>query len=422
MNCEQAIAFVHSHSRFSDQPGLARLKRLLAVCGNPQEKLPFLHIAGTNGKGSTAVMTASMLCASGYRTGLTVSPYILDFRERIQVNGEMIAPQALADAVEIVRQAADGIDGLVEFEIVTAAAFVHFARAGCDIAVAEVGLGGRLDATNVIPPPIAAAITAISLDHTAILGETLEQIAAEKCGILKRGTAAVLSPGQPPSVIETVRRQCAAAGCPLRELSLTELDGVTMNLAGSGCRYKGQELLIPLAGEHQLQNALTALALCEEAASRGFSRLNAEAMAVGLAAARIPVRFERVADTPPVYLDGAHNPGGAAALAALLALAEAKPIGVIGMLSDKDSAAALATLSPCFHALVCTTVSSPRALDAAVLAQRARAAGCERVLIKEQPEQALALAREIAIQESRVVVACGSLYLAAELRASSSGK
>lgn len=417
MTCEQAIEYIHSLGRFSPVPGLERMRRLMALLGNPQDQVRTVHLAGTNGKGSTATMIAAMLKAAGYRTGLTISPFILDFRERIQVNGEMIPPDALARTVAQICPLAEQLGDVIEFELVTAAAFCYFAEQQCDIAVIETGLGGRLDSTNVLAKPEVAVITSISHDHTELLGNTIEQIAREKCGIIKQGMPVVTCGGQDAHALTEIRAACATHGCTLSQPDLSSVRDVRLTLEGTSLAAGGLPLFIPLAGRYQIDNALTAVEVCRRLAAHGFARLDDDAITRGLAAVRFPARFEVMTDQPPIILDGAHNPGGAAVLADALALAGERPlIAVIGMLADKDSAAALETLAPCFARMLCVAPPSPRALAPDALARLAQQCACVDAAASASLEQALEQARAWAVAHDGAVIVCGSLYLAAAAR------
>ena len=217
MDYPETLAWIHGTERFGSRLGLDRMRRLLHRLGDPQEKVPFLHVAGTNGKGSTTTMIASALTAGGFRTGRFISPYILEFRERMEIDGEMIPRERLAALATRLRPIAEEFKAAgnppTEFELVTALGLTWFAEEGCDIAVLEVGLGGRLDATNVIPAPLVAVITRIDYDHTAILGDTLAAIAGEKCGIIKPGSTVVCYPDQSPETLEVIRRRATEELC-----------------------------------------------------------------------------------------------------------------------------------------------------------------------------------------------------------------
>ena len=219
MNYTGSVEYIHSLLRFGIKPGLERISELLSLLGNPQEKVKAIHIAGTNGKGSTSTMTANILKNAGYRTGLFTSPYVINFRERIRINGEMIPEDALAETVSRVKEKIDILNEqgteITEFEAITAAAYLYFAEEGCDFAVMETGLGGRFDATNVITKPAICIITSISFDHTDILGDSLEKIAFEKCGIIKRNCPVVTSENQSSEAMQVIKKTCEEKSSPL---------------------------------------------------------------------------------------------------------------------------------------------------------------------------------------------------------------
>lgn len=416
MNYDEALAWVHSLPRLAAHPGVENTRRLLAQLGGPERSLRFVHIAGTNGKGSATVMLASVLRAAGYRTGCTVSPYVLDFRERFQIDGEMIDPETLACILTQVRGAAEalrasGWDSLVEFDAVTAAALVWFAREKCDIVCMETGLGGRLDSTNAVQNTLAAAVMCIGMDHMELLGDTLAKIAAEKCGIFKNGCTVVSYPAQPQEALDEITLRAAAAGCPLVVPQLEDLHVYRARPFENRVNYGGYDLVVPFPGLHQAYNAAvvveTALALCD----RGFD-IPDEAIMEGIAAARFPARIEVLSREPLVVLDGAHNPDGARALAATLETAGVKNLSaVVGILHGKQPGQMLAALSPYIGTLYTVTPDSPRAMDAQELAALARGL-YPRVCACESVAQAAARARE----DGGGILICGSLYLAAEAR------
>ena len=318
MTGEDVAARVHAYAWTDRKPGLERTRALLAALGNPEKALKFVHITGSNGKGSTAAMLASVLTAAGYRTGLFTSPHLYRFNERFQVNGAPIPDAALDRLAERVLAAADTLpEHPTEFELMTAIGFLWFAEAGCDLVVVEVGLGGRLDSTNVIPTPEAAVITNIGLEHTAILGSTLAAIAAEKSGILKPGCRAVLY-GQSREVGEVVARVCAEKEIPLTVTDASQLTLLSSGLDGQHFTYRGSApLLLPLLGDYQLRNAMTVLDTVDALRAQGWN-ISADAVARGLAAARWPGRLELVRRRPDLIIDGGHNPQCAQALAASL--------------------------------------------------------------------------------------------------------
>lgn len=428
MDYQEALDYIHSHRRFRANPGLERMRALLALLGNPQEQLSCVHIAGTNGKGSTVAMIASVLRAAGYKTGAYISPYVLEYRERIQVNGEMIPQNALVRLIERMRPLVDQAGELTEFELNTALAFCWFAEQGCDIVVLETGLGGRLDATNVIQHPLLCVITSIGLDHTEILGDTLTQIAAEKCGICKPGVRTVVSARQNAEAFEAIRRSVVEQnGAVLVSVSDFELEqtlaSAKMDFSGSEISLNGLKLHLPLVGEHQILNVWTAFTALHELSQKGFPKAaQASALRNGLESVRFPVRIETVCADPLTILDGAHNPQGAQTLAhALEMLGEIPITGVMGVLADKDSAGVLDALAPRFRRLLCVTPDNPRTLDAHDLAVRADALGLQ-ASVAHTLEEGLALAQAVAKSERGAVVVCGSLYLAAQARALLLGK
>lgn len=380
--------------------GLDRMERALAALGHPERRFPVLHVGGTNGKGSTCAMAAAALSEAGLAVGLYTSPHLVRFNERIQVRGAAIGDDALAWAVDEIRRACpwheaggDG-DRLTYFEFATLAGLLHFARSRVDVAVVEVGLGGRFDATSAVSPRVTA-VARIGLDHTQLLGDTVEQIAFEKAGIFKRGVAAVVHASQPPGALETLRAEARRRGAPLQV---------------APDRWEGP---IALRGPHQRGNAALAAAALRELARAGVP-VGEDAIARGIAAARWPGRLEEVAG---VLLDGAHNPDGAAALAAALpALHPGRPVELVfGVLADKDHAGMLRALARAARRLHVVAPETPRARSAEELHAEARALGLDADL-HATLDGALACARRAASDGALVCVA-GSLYLVGEARA-----
>ncbi len=410
MTYSQTLAYIHSFQKFSGQPGLERMRRLMELLGNPQKQLNCVHVAGTNGKGSTCNMLARIAMAAGKKhVGLYTSPFVLDFRERIQLDRQMISKDELVQLVQHVRPFAEQVEDLTEFELITAMAFYWFAAQNCELVVLETGLGGRFDATNVIEKPLLSVITAIGLDHTAILGDTIQQIAFEKCGIIKSGVPVLTCPGQDTDAVAVILEQAAYKGSKVVQPT-GNVEILQMGLSGTFIQYEGRELHIGLLGRHQVDNALTALTA---ARLIGIEDQNAWAEGVRI---RFPARMELISQTPLTILDGAHNPQGAQVLAQALELLEGRPVtGVMGILADKDSEGVLEALAPKLTRLICVTPSNRRALRAHKLAQRADALGLSASAAHGLAE-ALELAQAVAASEGGAVVICGSLYLAAEAR------
>lgn len=419
MTCEQAVAFIQSTRSFAVKNGLQRIRQLLELLGNPQQGLRFVHVAGTNGKGSVCSFVAAALTAAGYRTGLYISPYVVDFRERMQINGRMISKQGLVQAVKQVKPAVDKMitsgDAPTTFDITTAVALCWYARQRCDVVVLEVGLGGRFDSTNVIEQSLVSVITSIGMDHMQYLGGTIEQIAFEKCGILKPGGVLVASANQPPAALAVMMEQAAAAGNRLVLPGLASVEVLERSIEGTRFRYGGLALQIQMAGDHQLINATAALEALSVLREQGLLIPDA-AIVEGFGQVRFPARLEIVSRRPLVLIDGAHNLPGAEALAAALSLCHPRKLtAVFGMAADKDVAGVVDRLGYCFHQVITTTINNPRAASAQELAALLRPY-CSRVTACPQVPQALRLALQAAGEEGAVVV-CGSLFLASEARA-----
>ncbi|MDI3340699.1 MAG: folylpolyglutamate synthase/dihydrofolate synthase family protein [Sphaerobacter sp.] len=434
MDYREAIAYIIARAGYdrgfvanpfdAETVGLQRTAWLLEALGRPEARVPALHIAGTKGKGSTAACAAAMLRAAGYRVGLYTSPHLHTFRERIQIDGAPIAPEtfaALTDEVAAAnrRLAAAKPDWgeATAFEVATALAFLAFARAAVDVAVVEVGLGGRLDATNVITPAVAV-ITPISYDHTAILGNTLAAIATEKGGIIKPGRPVVLGP-QPAEARATLERLAAERGSPVyiagRDWHARPGDA-GFDLTGPWGSYR--DLRLALRGRHQVENAATAVAACWLLREAGLT-VSEAAVRAGLAAVHWPGRLEVVREQPLVVVDGAHNVDAVTRLAEALVevFGPRRRTLILGIAGDKDVEAMLATLAPLASRVIATASHHPRAAAAARVAAAARAAGGPALAVEEAPDVATALRRAIeAAAPEDLICVTGSLYAVAEAR------
>lgn len=414
MTAEQAIAYIENYTWSASRLGLERTRELLRALGDPQKQLKFVHVAGSNGKGSTCAMTESILRQAGYRTGLYISPYIQDFCERMQVNGENIPGQRLADITERVQAIADAMaDHPSQFELVTAIAMVYFLEEHCDIVVLEVGMGGALDSTNAIDAPEVAVICNIGLEHTEYLGSTLEAIATTKAGIIKPGCAVVCYDGA-PQVTQVIARVCQDKAVPMALARFAEIAPLSHDLAGQRFAWRGREYQLPLLGAHQLHNAAVALEIVQALRERGWA-IPEETVRAGLARTRWPARFEALSRDPLFLLDGGHNPQCAQAMAQVLRdyLPGEKVIFLMGVLADKDYPAILDALLPFAAGFVCLTPDSPRALPAQDLAQVIRGRAPLPVQVCPGPEEGIPAALDAGLP----VVAFGSLYLAGGVRA-----
>jgi len=413
MNVQQSIAYIESYTWSTTRLGLSRTRELLRLLGDPQKRLHFIHVAGTNGKGSTCAMLESILRHAGYKTGLYTSPHICRFNERMQVNGQDIPDEALAEITSYVAPIADAMaDHPSQFELVTAIAMAYFLREACDIVVLEVGMGGALDSTNVIDAPEVSVITNIGLEHTEYLGNTLPEIASAKAGIIKPGCPAVCYHGE-PEVEKVFAETCREKGCDLHFADFAgicptdeKLSGQVFSLGNLG------NVHLPLLGEHQRKNAAVVLKTIDVLRKRGFV-ITGKNIREGLMATRWPVRFEVLREDPPVIVDGAHNPQCAMALAQTMEkyLPGKQTTFVMGVLADKDYGAILSLLRPYDRRFICVTPQSPRALKAVELAAYLKKLGED-----AQSTDSISEAVEKALLFGEPLLACGSLYIAGVAR------
>lgn len=426
----RALAWLFSFANYETVPAVAyaaakfnleRMRALLAALGSPQDKFQSVHIAGTKGKGSTAAICESILRAAGYRTGLYTSPHLHTFRERIRVAGELIYPHAIVEGVARLQEVQPQFPDVSVFELMTALAFDYFAKAGVEIAVVEVGIGGRLDATNVITPRVSV-ITSISYDHTTVLGETLAKIAAEKAGIIKPRVPVVSSP-QKAEALEVLERTADGRHAPLtlvgRDWTWEPLD---QNLNRQAFRVKGPggnqafDLRLHLLGSHQLANATTAIAALAVLGD-AHPAINSQAIQTGVESASWPGRFEVLEKNPYMVLDGAHNGDSARQLVATLGtlFPEARVHWIFGASSDKDVGAMFEEMIPLSREFIITRSNHPRAADSQELAALARQRGA-RVTTAESVADALELVHRRASGDD-VIAVTGSLFIVAEARA-----
>lgn len=418
MQYEEALEAINSLRHFGARPGLERIEKLLFLLGSPQKKLKFVHVAGTNGKGSSSTLISSVLSAAGYQTGLFVSPYVSDFCERFQINAHMIPHEVLSALVEEIWPVAQRISEedapITMFEFITAVGMLWFSRSACDVVVLEVGLGGRLDATNAIGTPLVSVICPISFDHTAILGNTLTQIAHEKCGIIKPYGTTVCSPAQDEEAFEVIKNTAQEQHNSFVQADLTAIEVKEMTLYGTHLVWNQINLLLPLLGEHQVNNAATALATLNCLKKQGF-KIETLAFQEGFAAARIPARMELLSQEPVVLLDGAHNPAGTAVLAkAVRSFLGNQPItALVGMLADKDALHAVQNLQGLFSNVITVSPNSPRALSAEKLAELFKEGGTPAHAAQSVQEGTESLLKAT---KTASAVICGSLYLAGEVR------
>lgn len=408
MTYKQATDYIDSFLIFGSKLGLERITKLLDDLGNPQDKLKFIHIAGTNGKGSTSKFTASILTQAGYKTGMFISPYIIDFRERFQINGEMISEEQLSTIVEQIKQVVDTYpkDELpTEFEIVTAIGMLYFYQQKCDVVVLEVGLGGRFDSTNVIKNPLASVICSVSIDHTEQLGDTIEKIAFEKAGIIKENCNTVLYPVQQNNTFKVISEVCEKKNSDLTIVNADEIEIIKRDINGDLIRYKNTEIKLAIAGFYQPLNFLTAVTAIEKSGLK----VSIDDIKNGAKNAVFPARLQLISTNPKILLDGAHNPDGVCSLKEHLQKYFEKPVGIIGMMKDKDCDKVLSQIAPLFSQIYTVTVNNPRSLSACELKAKAKQY-CDNVIAENSLESAINNAKST---KSDICI-CGSFYLCSE--------
>jgi len=416
MNCKEALEYINSSEWYGSRLGLERIRELLEKLGNPQDRLKYIHVAGTNGKGSCSAMLSSVMKAAGYRTGLFTSPYIYRFNERMQINGKEIEDDTLAALITEIRPVADSMaDHPLIFEMVTAAAFLWFEREHCDIVILEVGLGGRLDATNVIRKPEAAVIMNIGLDHTQQLGGTVEEIAAEKAGIIKENSCVVLY--QQSDEVETViRNVCREKNAVLSSPDFSKIEPEFDSLEGQAFYYRDENYALPLLGAHQRKNAVTVIEAIEVLRKNGWE-IEQEALEHGIYSVYWPARFEVLMEEPYFVLDGGHNPQCAGTVVENLGsyFPGIRHILLVGVLKDKDYHTMFSVLNLAADEYICVTPDSPRALEAAALAEYLKKFG-KPVEVCASVEDGVFAAIDRAREENSMVCAVGSLYMAGKIR------
>lgn len=420
MLLSEAVDFYHSLEKFGIMPGLERVTLLCERLGSPHKKLKIIHVAGTNGKGSTCTALASVLTKAGYTTGLYTSPYVIEFRERIQLDNKMIEPDELCEVTSKVRDAVNELQKegikITEFEAVTAAAFTYYAEKDCDFAVFETGLGGRFDATNIVPAPLCSIITSVSMDHVNILGNTLGEIAFEKCGIIKNGSPVITGVEQSEEVLEVIKTQAENKESPLI-LSCSDSIFTVMgeSIEGTAVKCEAGEFTVPFSGRHQLNNMALVVSAVKVLRDKGVD-ISDKALCEGISSARIPARTEIMSHSPLVILDGSHNDGSTKALADVIEkhLHGKKILAVMGMMADKDVESSLGNLMRCFSEVIAVKPSNPRSMrpeELVAIAQKFSVKGTP----VNSPEEGIRTALK-KVGSFDALIVCGSLYLAGDVR------
>ena len=412
MNYKEALEYIHNTLKFGIKLGLNNMGSLLELMGNPQKELKYVHVAGTNGKGSTVAFISSILMEAGYKVGIYTSPYLERFTERIKINLDEISENELCEITEFVKSKVDlmisrGENHPTEFEIVTAIAFQYYFQQKCDIVVLEVGLGGRFDSTNIIETPEVAVITTISYDHMNILGDTLPKIAYEKAGIIKKNGDVVLYPQE--EVVTDVFKLCAAdLDAKLNMVDFSEITILKFDITGQRFDFQQYKALeTSLLGEHQVKNAVMAIKTAEILSRKGY-KISKTAIENGIRKTKWTGRFEVLNKNPMFLIDGAHNEECAKVLAQTLEnyFPNKNKIFIIGILKDKDYMAVIKTIVPLASQVIAVTPNSPRALDGRELALIA-SDYCKNVLVSDTIEEAVRSSIQMA-SEADIVCAFGS--------------
>lgn len=417
MNYAQALDFIHSVSWKGSRPGLDRTYELLEKINNPQNDLKFIHVAGTNGKGSFCSMLNSVLCREGYKVGLYTSPYIESFNERMRVQGENISDTELAEITEYVRPFAESMtDSPTEFELITVIAFEYFKRHNCDFVVLECGMGGRLDSTNVINTSVLSVITGISLDHTAFLGDTVEKIAAEKAGIIKHGVPCLYC-GADKSARDVIGERAKSLSSEffttdgmIPKIKKMDFEGTVFDIEGYS------DIKITLLGEYQTKNAVNVIKAFEILNDLGI-HISRESLYEGLCSTYWKARFEMINKSPIFISDGGHNPEGVnSAIESVKKYFGLSKVNIVtGVLADKDYRYMAGRMSEVAQRVFCLTPNNPRALDSAKYAEVFRSLGIEAYSYKSISE-AVKSAMNDARENDRAVICLGSLYIYADVK------
>lgn len=416
MTGSEAIAYIHSMVWDRSATGYEHARELLEKMGNPQKDLRYVHIGGTNGKGSTAAMLSSVLRCAGYRTGLYTSPFLFRFNERMQVDGEQISDEELGKVTEEVKAVVDKYDlHPSEFALLSCVAFAYFQSKQCDIVVLEVGMGGANDSTNVIDAAEVSVLTNIGMDHTEFLGNTIEEIATTKAGIIKEGTKAVVYPNT-PSVEKILTDICEERQVPYVMPDFTKLMRLSHDFTGQIFHYGNyQNLRLPLLGDHQLCNAAVTLCAIDLLKEKGWE-ISDDAIYRGFSEVMWPGRFEVLSKEPLFIVDGGHNPQCVQALAdnVMSYLSDRRVIALVGVLADKDYESMFEPILPCVDEFVTITPPSPRSLSAKALAEYLQSKG-KQATSYDSTREGVGVALSKADEES-AVLCFGSLYTIGEIR------
>ena len=428
MTYNQAIDYIMSRRKFQKSSGHERIERLLSLLGDPHKKLKFIHVVGTNGKGSVSTAMSYILKDAGYKTGLFTSPYIVEFGERIQINNTYISHEDIADLTALIKEKTDLMENEdlfpTVFEVTTALALLYFAKEECDIVILEAGIGGEHDSTNIIPAPLECIFMSISLDHTEMLGSTVKEIAKEKSGIIKKGSAVISYPidgthfgyiPQTEEAIDVIESKCKDIGCQLILPDTDKLEVISSDIFGSEFIFDTQKITTRLCGAHQIANMITAITAMKKLRNSGFSISN-ENITKGIYNFTIPGRMEVVSQKPLIILDGGHNEGCIKALSAMAEkyLTDKKITLLMSFMKDKDYSSALSTIAPMADNIVFTLTDPIRGETPDILAENAKEY-CKNIFSLTDPTEAYKKALSLTDEDSALIVT-GSFYLVSDIR------
>lgn len=419
LDYQEALKYIKSTKKFGSILGLERIGKLMELLGNPQKRLKFVHVAGTNGKGSTVAFMGSVLTQAGYRVGIYTSPGLQGLNDRIRIGSKDIEDHRVAEIMTRIRWRVDemieeGLDSPTEFELITALALEYFHQEECDIVLLEVGLGGRLDSTNIIEAPVVSVITPVDYDHMDILGSTLGEIAGEKAGILKAGTELVLYP-QSAEAEEVILLKADELGIPVHKVNFSQVEIMEQDDYTQKFRYDNEEYKLTILGEHQVKNAVVATEALNLLDAKNM-RIPHDALKKGLLMAKWPGRFEILSHEPMVVIDGAHNHQGVEVLKRNLEryFSGRKVVFIMGVLRDKSYLEMVREVSPLARTFLTITVDNERALSGEELASIIREEG---VLANSCSTVKDAVLKALSVREDNdILCAFGSLYYINEVR------
>ncbi len=428
MTYNEAIDYIMSRRKFQKSSSHERIERLLELLGSPEKELKFVHIVGTNGKGSVSTALSYILKNAGYKAGLFTSPYIVEFGERIQVGNTYISHGDIAELTSLIKEKTDLMEKEelypTVFEVTTALALLYFAKEGCDIVLLEAGIGGEHDSTNVIPAPLECIFTSISLDHTEMLGDTVAKIAAEKSGIIKEGSTVVSYPDkgeafgyspQKSEAVSVIKAKCSEKGCNFHMPEADKLTVIKSDIFGSEFIYDSLKVKTSLCGAHQIANMITVITASKLLRDKGFN-ISDEAIINGIASFKIPGRMETVCSSPLVILDGGHNEGCMKALCNMIKayLAHKKITLLMSFMKDKDYETSLKYIAPLCENIVFTQTDSLRGESPEVLKAKAAEYGGN-IFCESDSLNAYRKALSVT-DEDDVLIVAGSFYLVSEIR------